>query len=475
MKKSKVRLFFKAWLSSLLLLVISAVAGSMLLRQLLSDFIFSFFLLPVIIGFVYFIYSKWNDFSNSTYIRLLFWWSLFIRICSIFAFDSILTSYIGMPFLSFKDDYIYNLVAQEIAERWRTSGIGFYEDILYSTGSYSGFPNFSAILMYIGGDSYLFPRFGNAVLSAFSCVTAYKICRSYADQDKSRFVGLIFMFSPLLITFSSLQVKDILLLFLCLVAIHASIKILKGEIFLTTIAQFTVALWGMVFIRPAAMVPIVAAFIVTLMYSSIHHDSRKIVIKTVVLIVILAGVFYSWNKISEISGGNNSDDYFTSRYDSMTTREIGNTDAGINKTSLAKIAGTPLYLLLSLFLPPPMIVELSGEETINYASWGILFHLSLLPFLCVGLFRSIKYRREMIIPFYLALLFLFFKVGQASSVMSIFSPRQSLSTIFVMYLMLPMCGFDTLNNKKSRLIIMLISILIMYSYAVVRLYTRGLV
>lgn len=460
--------FFSSWNAALWTIIITAVIGSVVLSGTFSDALFSVFLLPIFFLLIWITCSLLLTYTNRSYIVLLFVWSLTIRLLSVYIFSEVMNNYIGIPFLSYKDDYVYNEVAHEIAERWRGFGIGFYDDIRFSKGAYSGFPNFSAALIYIFGDSMFVPRIGNAFLSAFSCVTAYKICRSYAPLAESKVVGIIFMFSPLLITFASLQLKDTLLLFLTLTAIHANIKILTGRINIKTLLQFAVSVFFMAFIRTAAIVPIIGAYLFTLLLSA----ERNKILKLALAIVLVYCVIYALDHISLITGMD-IDSYFDSRYQSMSGRTIKDTNAGIAGTSLAKLVGAPLYLLAGFFLPPPLIISLPDAETINYELFGLLFHYSLLPFLCIAFFRAIKNRKQMVIPFFLALVFLLFKVGQANSVMSILSGRQSLSTMTVMYLLLPLCLKD-IGKKNTRTVIVAISIIIMYAYAMIRLYSRGL-
>lgn len=450
-------------------MIICAIAGSVALTQSFSDALFSLALLPVFYVLIVFANSQLQKNKPGHYVVMLFLWAFAARLLAVYIFGEVLTEYIGMPFLSNKDDLVYDQVSSEIADRWRSSGLGFYDDIRFSTGVYSGFPNFSAALKYLFGNSPYVPRIGNAFLSAISCVTAYKICRSYASPGEAKLVGIIFLFSPLLITFASLQLKDTLLLFLTLTAINANVKILKGKINAIVLLQFILSLFFMAFIRTAAILPVIGAFIFTLIFT---RRKNKVSI-TVLAIALVCCLIYIWSYIS-ITSGVDIEHYFSSRYEVLSTRTISDTDAGIASTSLGKLVGTPIYLITGLFLPAPTIVGLPNAETINYDMFGVIFHYSLLPFLCISFFRSIKRRKEMVVPFFLAMVFLLLKVGQATSTMAILSPRQSLSTMFVMYLMLPLC-FDDIGKRRTRSIIICATIVVMIGYAIVRLYSRGLI
>ncbi|MCP9613010.1 glycosyltransferase family 39 protein [Coprobacter tertius] len=432
----------------------------------------SYLFLPVFFAVAYYTYKGWIKISRRTFIFNLFIVSLFIRICSVFILVTILNHYIGIPFLSYKDDYNYHNAALEILNRWKVFGMGFYSDIFFSTGSYSGFPNFSAFLMNIFGESIYVPRIGNAVVSSFTCVIAYKICRTYADESSSRLVGILFMVSPLVFVYSSLQLKDTLLLFFILLAIKANINLFYNRKILTSIILVSLSYFSMIFIRPATIVPIVGAYL--LVYAYYSKRMKKSSTKIIFLILTITLLIYGWNYISNVGGIESTDVYFGSRLESMQTRTISSSDAKISNLGVAEILGAPLYLLMGIFLPSPLIVDLPDAETINYDSFAMVMHLSLLPLLVVAILYTLKYRKTMLVPMYILMIFILLKIGQANSLLTIFSPRQSLGTLMSMYLLLPVYFTGSRKIKLQRAVFAL-SILITIVYAGIRLYTRGLI
>src|SRR5690554_5559237 len=85
--------------------------------------------------------------------------SFIVKCISVLFFESLMMNIIGIPFLSYKDDYVYNELSSSILRAWESRGFGFYDDVRFSSGFYSGYPNFSAMAKYLFGDHYLVPRF----------------------------------------------------------------------------------------------------------------------------------------------------------------------------------------------------------------------------------------------------------------------------------------------------------------------------
>lgn len=406
--------------------------------------------------------------SEKKFILFLFINALFVRIIGVFVMKEILMAYMGMPFLSYKDDYIYNNESIEIMHRWELSGVGFYDDIAFSSNTYSGFPNFSAALMFLFGPSPLVPRIGNAVLSTFTVILGYLICRKYAPKKSTRFIGVLLAYLPLTITFSALQLKDTLLLFFTVLGIYSCINILQNHRLLLSILLLVISLIGISFGRPATIVPVFGALIITIIYNIFSRYSSNNVLKLLSIIITIALLVKGYQYLETI-GFVSVSDYFDSRYKILSESSIYDSKAQITRYSFAKYLGAPLYLLGALFLPPAVLVDVG--ETINYSAWVMLEHYAFLPFIIPAIFVSFTNRKTEPIPFYLLIVYLLFKIGQANSVLTSLSVRQSLGTLFVMYLMLPMYRPP---KKHWTNVIVFVSLFIIAIYNMVRLYTHGM-
>jgi len=467
--------FWSRWNKYIIYFMLFSLVVSLVLTGKLSEVQISLLLLPISYYFVQLFYFQNKQVSSSLFIKKLFIYSFFIRMICVFVLSYILTNYIGIPFLTHKDDYIYHKTACAIVDRWHTSGIGFYPHLKFSTGSYSGFPNFSALLMYVFGKSIYIPRIGNAFFSAWTCIYAYQICRSYTNENESRLIGILFMASPLLYIFASLQLKDTMLLFLIFGSIKSISDILSDKISVKSTFRLILFILLMVFFRAASIIPIALSFVLSYAYFAYINKKKRInIARFIVIAFIIVAVIYGWKFLAETKSTRSAEMYFQSRYLIMSESTIEKSSVGISKLSIAKFIGPPLYILGGLFLPPALLVDLPNQETINYTFAGLLFHFSVLPFLIIAIFNVVKNRKTMQIPFYILLAFIFFKIGQANSLVSILDSRQSLASIFLMYLLLPAFFMNPSTNGKRNIVIA-ICMVIMIAYSVVRLYSRGLI
>lgn len=450
-----------------LLLLLFSVTFT-LVFQGFRDFLLSLFLPILDILALNQFFRKGKNLSERSFIYSIFFWSLFIRVLAVFVMGKILVVYNGMPFISDKDDYNYQMAAIEILERWKISGFGFYDDIRFSSDTYSGFPNFSAALMYLFGTSFWVPRIGNAVLSSFTVVLGYKICRKYADTDSARFLGVLLCLLPFTIIFCSLQLKDTLLLFFMTLALYSSSNILENKRIIKSIFLLTISFIGISFCRPATIVPILGGLICMGIDNILFRHSRHFLPKLLVFIVVFVLLMQSYQFLNSL-GFESMDDYFTSRYEKMSNTSIQNSKSNIKNLSIAAYLGAPLYILGGFFLPPPLLVDL--EESINYPAWGVLQHFAFLPFLIPAMFFCFKDRKNNPIPFFILLVYILLRIGMANALFTVFSPRQSLGAIFVMYLMLPM--YRPVKRGWQTAII-IISMVVLIVYNLVRLRSHGM-
>ena len=466
--------FFSKWKRYLFYIIGSSAIISLLLTGKLSDSYMSLILIPVCYIIAKFFILKNINTSDHFFLIQLFIVSFTICLISVFIFAYILEFYIGIPFLSYKDDFTYNESALQIVERWRQSGIGFYPDIRFSTGFYSGFPNVSAFFMYIFGDSVYVPRIANAFFSAITCLWAYRICLNYAERTKSRLVAVLFAVSPLLFIHSSLQLKDTILLFFTFGSIKATIDIFQRKKVLKNMFLFLICAVGIIFFRAATIIVIGGAILIYFIAAKANKRKGSALLSVIFIAIAFGGIFYSWQYLTSLEVINSYEMYFESRYDGMISTDLEDSNAGVAKLSIAKILGAPVYMLFCFFLPPASVVAFSDTDTINYTLFGLLFHYALLPFLVVAFIKVIRNWKKEPIALFILVSFFIFKLGLTNALLSALSPRQSLGSIYLMYLLLPFYFRKNANSQKIQKIVLLLSIMVLFAFALVRIYSRGL-
>lgn len=433
-----------------------------------SDMIVSLLIPFLDICMVKFFFWRYHDCEEEKFILLLFCVALALRLAGVLVMGRILEAYNGMPFISFKDDYIYHEASLEIMRRWKSNGLGFYDDLLYSTGTYSGFPNFGAATMCMLGASPWAPRIGNAFLSSVTVVLAYILCRGYASLCFARFTGTILCFLPLTIIYSSLQMKDTLLLFFVVVGLLSSSFILRQKRVLPAAVMLVLSYLGILYGRPSMIVALFGALLLVTLDGLLTWEKGNRIAKVLTMAIVMYLMLLCYQYLDTI-GLQSMEEHFYLRYQKLTEATLAESAAQVRHTSIAKYLGAPLYLAMGFFLPPALLVNV--DESINYASFAVLQHLAFVPFLIVGIVYSFIERKRTPVLLFLFLTYMFLRVGQAFSLLTCFSPRQSLTTLFVMYLMLPVMK----PIKPCWLTAFLImQVVVVVAYNLVRLYTHGM-
>jgi membrane protein len=191
--------------------------------------------------------------------------------------------------------------------------------------------------------------------------------------------------------------------------------------------------------------------------------------------LVIIGIFlFIWNYLAGTSMFSEESNYFSNRYMHMMTSDYTESNARLTATSLAQYVGAPLYLSLGLFLPAPLLANLVHADSINYTAFSLLENITLYPFMLVGFFIILKNfkQKDYFIPVLIAFIFIMFKIGQANSLQTILSARQSLATITMMYFFIPLCPLNY-NKKKTKRWILIIALTISIVYTLVRLYSHG--
>ncbi len=462
--------FWKQWLGYSLVILVIVLPFNLYFSNNFNDWLYSLVFIPL----TYFAVSRTFRYSRNCdskrFTGRIFIYAFIVRVVAVFIFYEILTYYNLVPFISYADDWNYNESAKEIAYRWMRDGnFSFYSDIYLGTGSYSGYPNLSALFMYFFGENPLVPRICQSLFSALTCVLMYKICQKYTSEDKSRLVAIISVFSPLLYTFSALQLKDTILLFLCILTLYAIIKLFISRNKFKGIIMACIGLTGMMFFRPASIIPFIACIVFIPMY----RKSNKM--SSIFGALVIIGIFlFIWNYLAGTSMFSEESNYFSNRYMHMMTSDYTESNARLTATSLAQYVGAPLYLSLGLFLPAPLLANLVHADSINYTAFSLLENITLYPFMLVGFFIILKNfkQKDYFIPVLIAFIFIMFKIGQANSLQTILSARQSLATITMMYFFIPLCPLNY-NKKKTKRWILIIALTISIVYTLVRLYSHG--
>lgn len=414
------------------------------------------------------------------FILLLMIVSFVVKVFSILFFERLMLDTYGIPFLSYKDDYTYNETSSDILNAWGYRGFGFYSDIRFSTGFYSGYPNISALAKLLFGDHYLVPRFLNAFFSTLT-IPFYYFTVKYLSSNKNivRVTTILLSFSPAFITYSSLQLKDTILIFFVATLLYGTIQFFSKGVNAKNIIVVALSMAALLFFRAAILLPYIISLILAITVAKEKYSNNNSwSLKSFLWIALVLSFFYIFWGYLYSSGvlALTGEEYFESRFSSRGGSDTYQGTNDIGKLGIIAVLLGPLLALLSLFLPAPVYIQLDEfSSTVPYHYLPLLGYYAILPMVCTCLFYLVKNYRINKIGLFLITFLILYKLGQAGS-KSILDSRQSLPAIYVAYLLL--AYFDLKQKdinilwKRYRLLIVLMLLVVMFSVTFLRYIIR---
>lgn len=407
---------------------------------------------------------------------LVMFLSFAVKIISVFIYEFLMLEIVGIPFLSYNDDYVYEITSSEILRKWNERGIGFYNDVYFSSGFYSGYPNFSALAKMLFGDHYLVPRFLNVFFSVMTIPVVYATLKKLnLDERHGRMVLFLIAFSPIFITYSSLQLKDTILIFFLSTLVYGTIRLLKNGFGLKAISLVVFSMVALIFFRAAILFAylISVLLVITLEQGRVTHKIKSIIWFTLILI----GFYFIWEYMQS-SGllALTGEEYLESRFSGRGGQDAYQGSNNLESLGFLAVIISPFLSILSLFLPAPVYIDLSSsDQTIPYHYFPLIGYYAILPMSLVSLIYLIKNYRLYKEGIFLVLFLILYKLGQAGS-KSIFDSRQSLPAIYIMYLLISYFDFNVIEVRKLwfkyRLLIIFLMSAVMFSFSFFRYSIR---
>lgn len=453
--------------------IIAFVVGTIIKGHIYEPAVFVIFV-AFISAFLLILIGK----SNSVFLTKIIIISVLIKITTVFIMEYIMVNKIGIPFISYKDDYVYDEVSSAILNAWRTRGFGFYDDLRFGTGFYSGYPIFSAFGKYLFGDHYLVPRFMNVFFSTLTIPFFYKSLKYYTSDRLARSSTVLFALSGVFIVYSSLQLKDTILVFFLSVLVYGTVKFFNEGFNLKIITTILIAIVFLIFFRAALLlVYVVALATTTLLVKNKNLITSKKVVNIFGFLIIIGGFFFIWDYLYR-SGflGLTGEEYFESRISLRGEESAYQGSNDLTKLGPLAIIAGPALVLISVFLPTPVFVKLNTfSNIVDYHFLPAMEYYGILPMVLVGLIFILKNYRTHKAGLFILLFLVLYKIGQAGS-KSIFDTRQSLPAIYMSYMIL---GFFDMNNSLVRKIwkryktpVVILMILVMFGFTYSRILIR---
>lgn len=321
-----------------------------------------------VFGFFYFLnyFSKaWIYFKPKSFIKQLFLVAFFLRVIWVVVSYALYQSWTGTPFsIGAADELFYNDAACYGASLMRAGNWNIYSGIMKYAGSIAfsdmGYPMYLSFIYWVFGDSVLVARIIKAIWSAWTAVLMYKLATRNFGEYTGRMTGIMCMLMPNLIYYCSFQLKEVEMVFLCILFVERADYLLRqGKLtILPTMALMLIPAY-MFMIRTALAATMVMALFCALLLSS----ERVVTWGRRALLLAMAFVFAGVIFMTSTSIGRD----VTQMWETRGSLQKGNMEwrsqrGGDLSQRFAKYAGSAVFAPMIFTIPFPTMAETPGQE-----------------------------------------------------------------------------------------------------------------
>ena len=309
----------------------------------------------------------WLYFEPMHFAQKLFWAAFFLRVIWVVISYAIYQKWTGTAFsIGAADELYYDDVAHYTAALIRNGEWNIYSNIVAYSGNiqYSdmGYPIYLTFIYWIFSDSIVFARLIKAILGAWTAVLMYKLASRNFGEQIGRMTAIMCMLMPNLIYYCSFQLKEVEMVFLCILfAERADFLLRKGKLAFMPTAALMLIPSVMFTIRTALAATMVMAFFCALLLSSERVVSwgRRALLLTLAL--VFAGVVVT----TSTSIGQDIQEMWRTRGSGQRTNMEwrAERDVGQGMTQkFAKYAGAAVFAPMIFTIPFPTMNEVPGQE-----------------------------------------------------------------------------------------------------------------
>lgn len=322
-----------------------------------------------VLGFFYFanrLSKGWFYLTPLHFTQKLFWMAFFLRAVWVLVSYALYQKWTGTAFsIDAGDELFYDVVAQYAAGMMRDGDWNIYSNIQsYSGGtqfSDMGYPIYLTFIYWIFGGSIVVARLIKAILGAWTAVLMYKLASRNFGEQVGRMTAIMCMLMPNLIYYCSFQLKEVEMVFLCILFTErADFLLRKGKLAFVPTAMLMLIPAVMFTIRTALAAVMVMAFFCALLLSSerIVSWGRRALLLTLAL--VFAGVVLT----TSTSIGQDIQQMWNARSSTQessiewySTRK----DGGGYSNRFAQYAGAAVFAPMIFTIPFPSMVETYGQ------------------------------------------------------------------------------------------------------------------
>ena len=348
-----------------------------------------------VLGFFYFanrLSRGWFHLKPLHFTQKVFWIALFLRALWIVISYVLYQNWTGTAFsIDAADELFYDVVAQYAAGMMRDGDWNIYSNIQsYSGGTqYSdmGYPIYLTFVYWFFGGSIVIARLIKAIFGAWTAVLMYKLASRNFGEQVGRMTAIMCMLMPNLIYYCSFQLKEIEMLFLCILFVErADFLLRKGKLAFMPTAALMLIPSVMFTIRTALAAVMVMAFFCALLLSS----ERVVSWGRRALLFALAFIFAGVVVTTSTSIGQDIQQMWKTRGSrqqaNMEWRAERTDMAGGLNNRFAKYAGAAVFAPMIFTIPFPTMNEVPGQENQKMIHGGNFVKNILSGFTIAALF-----------------------------------------------------------------------------------------
>lgn len=241
-------------------------------------------------------YPRWKNDDPKFFWRKVFWTAFVIR--AVYAFVMCYYYYweTGIGFEYNAGDSIYYHQTGVLLSRYVREGyVSFVFRYLnaYSMGySDQGYLLWLTLVYTIFGRSWLVPRLFKALMSAYLCITVWKLGSRTFGERTGRLAAVMCVFTPILIQLCGLHTKELEMIFLSILALERMDYLIRSKRYTFWNILLPILLTGLTFgFRTIIGMCLIFAFMVFVVLSSKDLVSKKGKIITLAAVAVVFLVF----------------------------------------------------------------------------------------------------------------------------------------------------------------------------------------
>lgn len=347
-----------------------------------------------VLGFFYFanrLSKGWFNLKPMHFTQKIFWMAFFLRAVWVVISYVLYQHWTGTAFsIDAADELFYNEVAQYAASMIRSGDWSIYSNIVEYSGNIQfsdiGYPIYLTFVYWLFDGSIVVARLIKAILGAWTVVLMYKLTSRNFGEQVGRITAIMCMLMPNLIYYCSFQLKEVEMVFLCILfAERADFLLRKGKLAFVPTAMLMLIPAVMFTIRTALAAVMVMAFFCALLLSSerIVSWGRRALLLTLALVfagVVLMTSTSIGQDIQQMWQTRGSNQEATMKWHSERI------DKGGFSNRFAKYAGAAVFAPMIFTIPFPTMVETYGQENQKMIHGGNFVKNILSGFMISALF-----------------------------------------------------------------------------------------